>query len=144
MAISLLGLTPLIFVFDMSRSLTFYRDLLGFEVVSASPEVNTAEGRFSHWMWLRSGAVEIMLNTKYDSNERPPQADAGIAVHHGDTAFYIGCDDVEIVHDQLTSRGLKAPRPTMAPYGLKLFAVKDPDGYEIVFQEVRRKEQSAE
>jgi hypothetical protein len=25
----------------------------------------------------------------------------------------------------------------VAPYGLKLFSVEDPDGYTIVFQEVR-------
>ena len=74
MSFSLLGLTPLIGVFDMPRSLSFYRDTLGFTVVSASPEVETAEGRLSHWMWLRLGPVEIMLNTQYDSNGRPPRA----------------------------------------------------------------------
>lgn len=73
MSFSPLGLTPLIGVFDMPRALAFYRDLLGFAVVSASPEVETAEGRFSHWMWLRFGGAEIMLNTQYDSNERPMQ-----------------------------------------------------------------------
>jgi len=55
------GLTPLIGVFDMPQSLAFYRDLLGFEVVTASPEVETTEGRFSHWMWLRLGAANLML-----------------------------------------------------------------------------------
>ena len=71
MSFSPLGLTPLIGVFDMPRALAFYLDVLGFTVVSASPEVETAEGRFSHWMWLRFGGAEIMLNTLYDSNERP-------------------------------------------------------------------------
>jgi catechol 2,3-dioxygenase-like lactoylglutathione lyase family enzyme len=52
---------------QMARALAFYRDLLGFAVVSASPEVETAEGRFSHWMWLRFGGAEIMLNTRYDT-----------------------------------------------------------------------------
>ena len=73
MTFSPLGLTPLIGVFDMPTALAFYRDVLGFAVVSASPEVETAEGRFSHWMWLRFGQAEIMLNTQYDSNERPAQ-----------------------------------------------------------------------
>jgi catechol 2,3-dioxygenase-like lactoylglutathione lyase family enzyme len=48
MSFSPLGLTPLIGVFDMPTALAFYRDVLGFAVVSASPEVETAEGRFSH------------------------------------------------------------------------------------------------
>jgi hypothetical protein len=57
------GLTPLVGVFDMPRALDFCRDVLGFEVVAAPPVVDTPEGRFSHWMWLRLGAAELMLNT---------------------------------------------------------------------------------
>ena len=44
------GLTPLIQVFDMPASLAFYRDKLGFEVVSASPVVDTPVGKYSHCM----------------------------------------------------------------------------------------------
>jgi glyoxylase I family protein len=132
-----LGLTPLIGVFDMLKSLAFYRDILGFEIVSASPEVETAEGRFSHWMWLRFGSAELMLNTQYDSDERPAQVDGTRGTIHSDTSFYIGCPDVELAYEQLSKRGLKADPPRMAPYGLKAFNVIDPDGYGIVFQEVR-------
>ena len=135
MAFSPLGLTPLIGVFDMPTSLAFYRDLLGFTVVSASPEVETAEGRFPHWMWLRFGEAEIMLNTQYDSNERPKQPPEK---RPKDTVFYINCSDVELAYRELTGRGLKAEHPKVAPYGLKLFSAEDPDGYTIVFQEVRQ------
>jgi uncharacterized glyoxalase superfamily protein PhnB len=134
MTFSPLGLTPLIGVFDMPRALAFYRDTLGFSVVSASPEVETAEGRFSHWMWLRFGGAEIMLNTQYDSNERPAQAPEK---RSKDTVFYIACSDIELAYRELTDRGLKAERPKLAPYRLKFFSIEDPDGYEIVFQEVR-------
>jgi uncharacterized glyoxalase superfamily protein PhnB len=85
-------------------------------------------------MWLRFGRAEIMLNTQYDSNERPmqpPEKRCQGAV------FYIGCSDVEAAYQELTTRGLKAERPKVAPYGLKVFSAKDPDGYTIVFQEVR-------
>ena len=125
MGFSPLGLTPLIGVFDMPRALAFYRDMLGFAVVSASPEVETAEGRFSHWMWLRFGRAEIMLNTQYDSNERPLQPPEK---RSKDAVFYIGCSDVELAYLELTDRGLKAERPKVALYGLKFFSVEDPDG----------------
>lgn len=134
MSFSPLGLTPLIGVFDMPKALAFYRDTLGFTVVSASPEVETAEGRFSHWIWLRFGEAEIMLNTQYDSNERPPHPPAKVSK---DVVFYIGCSDVELAYQELTKRGLQAETPTVARYGLKLFSVEDPDGYTLVFQEVR-------
>ncbi len=135
MAFSPLGLTPLIGVFDMPTALAFYRDVLGFTVVSASPEVETAEGWFSHWMWLRYGAADMMLNTQYDSNERPTVAPEKSSKN---TAFYISCSDREIAYQELTGRGLRAEPPKMAPYGLKLFSTEDPDGYTIVFQEVRQ------
>jgi glyoxylase I family protein len=134
MSFSPVGLTPLIGVFDMPTSLAFYRDLLGFTVVFASPEVETREGRFSHYIWLRFGGAEIMLNTQYDSNERPslpPEKSSKDAV------FYIHCSDVELAYQELTERGMKAERPKMASYGLKHFSVVDPDGYTIVFQEAR-------
>jgi uncharacterized glyoxalase superfamily protein PhnB len=137
MAFTPLGLTPLIGVFDMPKALAFYRDVLGFEVVFASPEVDTAEGRFSHYIWLRLGAVEIMLNTLYDSNERPERPDAARGMAHGDTTFYFGCGDIDAVYETLTLRGLAAEPPKMAPYGLRLFSTQDPDGYNLVFQEAR-------
>ena len=137
MTFSPLGLTTLLSVFDMPQSLSFYRDVLGFEVVSASPEVETNEGRFSHWVWLRFGAAEIMLNTQYDSNQRPTQSPEARSRNHGDTCLYIGCPDVDVAYEALKRRGLEASPPTMAPYGLRLFRAKDPDGYVVVFQGVR-------
>ena len=50
MAIEIRGMTPLIQVFEMRRSLAFYRDLLGFSVVSDS-----GGGDGSSWVWLRKG-----------------------------------------------------------------------------------------
>ncbi len=129
-----LGLTPLIGVFDMPTALAFYRDLLGFLVIFASPEVETAEGRFCHYMWLRSGAADIMLNTQYDSNERPSQPPEK---RPKDVVFYLHCPDVELAYRELTERGLRVKPPVVAPYGLRCFSVEDPDGYTIVFQQVR-------
>jgi glyoxylase I family protein len=134
MSFSPVGLTPLIGVFDMPTALAFYREVLGFTVFFASPEVETAEGRFSHFMRLKFGGAEIMLNTQYDSNERPRQPPEKSSK---DAVFYIHCTDLEVAYQELTERGLKAERPTMAPYGLKRFSAEDPDGYTIVFQEVR-------
>ncbi len=37
MGLDVRGLTPLLQVYDMPTSVRFYRDVLGFEVVSTSP-----------------------------------------------------------------------------------------------------------
>ncbi len=55
MAIEVGGMAPLIQVCDMNEALGFYRDTLGFEIVSASGEVDAPGGRYFHWCWLRLG-----------------------------------------------------------------------------------------
>jgi hypothetical protein len=69
MSFSPLGLTPRIGVFDMLRALAFSRDVLEFAVVSASLEVETAEGRFSHWMWLRFPHFVFLHRKRRQSTE---------------------------------------------------------------------------
>jgi uncharacterized glyoxalase superfamily protein PhnB len=136
MSSPLTGVTPLFQVFDMVRSLDFYAGKLGFEVVAASPEVDTPEGRFSHWMLLRSGGVDLMLNTAYDSGERPPLPDAERLKAHADTSLFIGCRDIDAVYVALTQVGLDVEPPARTAYGLRRFDIRDPDNFEIVFQEL--------
>ena len=61
MALDILGLAPLLQVFDMPTSIHFYRDILGFEVVNTS-----RPGEDFGWALLRLNAVELMLNTAYE------------------------------------------------------------------------------
>lgn len=134
MAIEMRGLVPLLQVFDMTESVAFYCGLLGFEVFQASPEVETPEGRFSHWMWLRRGGAEVMLNTAYDSGERPPARDLERERGHRDTGLFIGCPDVDAAWRSLTEQGLELPPPTVAGYGMKQLHLRDPDGYALCLQ----------
>jgi uncharacterized glyoxalase superfamily protein PhnB len=135
MPLPLSSLTPLIQVFDMVKSLDFYTGKLGFEVVAASPEVDAPEGRFSHWTLLRSGAIDLMLNTAYDSGERPASPAPARLMAHTDTSFYIGCSDLDRVYAELKQAGLDIEPPSMAAYGLRRFNLYDPDNFELVFQE---------
>ncbi len=136
MPLQLAGLTPLLQVFDMNAAVRFYRDVLGFELVSASPEIEAAEGRYFHWCWLRLGPVEVMLNTAYDANERPPARDEARWRGHEDAGLFLGCPDVDAAHAHLVAQGIDAEAPSVAPYGLKRFTVRDPDGYPLTFQEL--------
>lgn len=129
------GLTPYFEVFDMNASLAFYRDQLGFEVLFASPEVQTAEGRFSHFIRLARGGAELMLNTAYDSNERPAQRSEPRWEGCRHTALYIACDDVVGMHAEITTRGVDAPAPATTGYGFLAFSISDPDGHGLVFQQ---------
>jgi len=129
MAIDVRGLAPLLEVFDMPTSLRFYRDVLGFELVSTSQG-----GENFGWCLLRLNDVEVMLNTAYDDGERPELPDAARWAAHRDTALYFGCADLDGAYNQLRAKGLNVKEPKVAPYGMRQLYVSDPDGYNLCFQ----------
>jgi uncharacterized glyoxalase superfamily protein PhnB len=134
MTIDANGLVPLIQVFDMPEAIRFYCGLLGFEIVGASPEIEAAEGRYFHWAWLRLGGADLMLNTAYDSNQRPPARDAPRWQGHRDVSLYIDCADVDAAYADLRAKGLELDPPEVAPYGMKQLKLEDPDGYGLCLQ----------
>ena len=125
------GLAPLLQVFDMPQSIAFYRDVLGFEVVATSPP--RSEDDFD-WGLLRLNGMELMLNTAYEANARPPAPDPRRFAAHDDTAIFFGCRDLDAVYAHLRSHGVEANEPTVAHYGMKQVWLKDPDGFVICFQ----------
>jgi glyoxylase I family protein len=130
MGLEIRGMAPLVQVFDMPTSIAFYRDVLGFEVVSTSP---VRDGHFD-WALLRLNGVELMLNTAYEEDARPAAPDAARTAAHDDTCFYFGCPDVDAAYAHLCALGVKAKEPKVAPYGMKQLYLHDPDGYSLCFQ----------
>ncbi len=120
-------------VFDMVASIDFYCGRLGFELVFASPEVETAEGRFPHFARVRRGAAELMLNTAYDSNERPPDRSEPRWAGCRYVCLYVDCDDVEALHAEFADRGLVVEPPAPTRYGYLAIEAADPDGHRIIF-----------
>lgn len=129
MAVTVRGMAPLLQVFDMPTSLAFYRDVLGFEVVSAAGEAPN-----HGWALLRLHDVELMLNTQYEDDDRPPRPDPARAAAHGDTALYFGAPDLDALHQHLVAHGVQTDPPALTGYGFRALTVSDPDGYVLVFQ----------
>jgi len=130
MSIDVRGLAPLLSVFDMPASLKFYCEGLGFELV-------TSDGKPAphfDWVLLRLNGTELMLNTAYDADQRPPAPDPARIGAHGDTVIYFGCRDVDAAYAHLQAMGLNAKPPQVAPYGMKQLYLTDPDGYSLCFQ----------
>jgi glyoxylase I family protein len=128
MALQIRGLAPLLQVFDMPTSIRFYRDLLGFEVVATSQP-----GDHFGWALLRLDGVELMLNTAYEDDQRPPAPDPGRVAAHADAALYFGCPDVDGAYKQLRAQGLDVQKPVIRDYGMKQLSLADPDGYSLCF-----------
>lgn len=129
MSLKVEGLAPLLQVFDMPVSLAFYRDVLGFERVGDS-----GRGDDSDWVWLRLDGVDLMLNTAYEAEHRPPRPDPARIRAHEDTGLFFGCRDVDAAYAYLLSKGLRVDPPKLPDYGMKQLYVTDPDGYALCFQ----------
>jgi catechol 2,3-dioxygenase-like lactoylglutathione lyase family enzyme len=130
MSIEIKGLVPLIQVFDMPASIHFYRDILGFKLVSQSqPELGDDCG----WAILNLNGSELMLNTLYEKPDRPAVPDQIRVTHHDDVRIYFGCPDVDSAYIHLIEKGVKVNRPYNTGYGFKALDLTDPDGYGITF-----------
>ena len=130
MAIEIRGMAPLFQVFDMSTSIQFYRDVLGFEVVTTS----TPRGAHFDWALLRLNGVEVMLNTAYEQDSRPPAPEPSRIAAHDDTCLYFSCPDVDAAYSFLRSCCVNLKPPEVAHYGMKQLYLHDPDGYSLCFQ----------
>jgi len=115
-------LWPLLFVSDIRRSLEFYSQALGFEVVGRAEGEN---GVF--WCRLQRGGACLMLQQQDSARALavPPAPSVG---------FYFVCEDVDAVFAELVEKGLAVGPPAEAYYGMKQIHVPDPDGYEMVFE----------
>jgi glyoxylase I family protein len=131
MSIDIRGMTPLLQVFDMSTSLNFYCDVLGFEIVQTDSNTTAPN---HNWVWLRRNEIDLMLNTAYEAETRPRVPDSLRIATHGDTGLFFGAPDVDAIYAHLRAKGIDAKEPHVAPYGMKQLYVRDPDGFGICFQ----------
>jgi catechol 2,3-dioxygenase-like lactoylglutathione lyase family enzyme len=124
-------LTPNLLVDDVERSLRFYVEVLGFSRGMTVPEAPPFV-----FASVVSGGVEIFFNEKETAAKEYP-AFAGKPLGITGTMF-IEMEQpgsIEALHQRL-----KPIVPIVMPfvtqwYGLKEFAIADPDGYVITFAE---------
>ena len=105
--------------------------MLGFEIVQT--DGNTIAPNHN-WVWLRLKGVDLMLNTAYEHDKRPPGADPSRVATHRDVALFFGAPDVDAVYAHLRTKGITLQKPTIAPYGMKQLFLHDPDGFGLCFQ----------
>jgi uncharacterized glyoxalase superfamily protein PhnB len=121
-------LTPNLLVANVERSLAFYVDTLGFArsmtVPEQSPFVFAA---------VTSGSIEIFVNDAATAVKEYP-AFVGKPIGATGTMF-IEVEGVDAIHDRLKSH-VKIVMPIVTQfYGMREFAIEDPDGYVITFAE---------
>ncbi len=109
--------TAMLYVSDQEASLRFYRDLLGFSVVT-----DQDMGHGARWVELApaQGATTMAL------------LDAGQAGKQGGEGAYLtyACDDVEAAVAVLRDRGAIVTDPDVQPWGTFAF-IDGPDGHRV-------------
>jgi catechol 2,3-dioxygenase-like lactoylglutathione lyase family enzyme len=122
-------LTPNLIVASVDRSLAFYVDVLGFERGMTVPE--QAPFVFAA---VTGGAVEIFFNDRTTVAKESPQFGGRSIGGRGNTMF-IEVEGIDALHDRLKPQ-VKIAMPIVTQwYGMREFAIEDPDGYGITFAE---------
>ena len=112
-------LTPRLPVGDLSRTVAFYRELLAFEV-----DVSWPHGRPT-FVILRRDKTTIGF---FEPSEHQPGP-------IGYAELYLEVVDARGLHDALKPRMAIEWGPEIYSYGRLEFAIRDPDGYLIIFTE---------
>lgn len=121
---------PLLQVYDMPRSLKFYRDILNFRVLQSAPP---GDEDHADWVLLENQSIQVMLNTAYEAHQRPDMEDVIRKNHHQDFCLYFGCPDIDKLYAHLHSVGYAVDSPGITGYGWKALHLVDPDGYGLCF-----------
>ena len=122
------SLTPNLIVADVERSMAFYRDVLGFSVVTTVPDASPFV-----FAIMKSGPVEVYLNAPGPAvEEYPAFKDRPIG---GTLTLFIRIVGIRAAYETLQSRVNVVMPLEKKWYGVTEFACTDPDGYVITFAE---------
>ncbi|HRD78175.1 MAG TPA: VOC family protein [Hyphomicrobiaceae bacterium] len=117
-------LIPMLSVRDLKRTIAFYREELGFELVASFGDPEPV------WCHLKRDQTHFMFNAPGESDlEAIPARARDFQI------FYIYPDDVTVLHGDLAAKGLSVTPLRITLYGMREFELRDPDGHWLWFGE---------
>jgi catechol 2,3-dioxygenase-like lactoylglutathione lyase family enzyme len=122
------SVTPNLIVRDIAVSTAFYRDVLGFEIKQTVPDAAPFV-----FVWLEKDGVPVFLNDAKGVEHDLPAA-AKLPPGGTVTMFFV-ISGVDWYHAAIAPRvNVVMPLKTQF-YGMREFAITDPDGHIITFAE---------
>ncbi len=115
-------LRPMLATSNMTRTIAFYRDKLGFELKGSFGEPPA-------WCHLERDGVVMMFNAPPSGSvlrDVPPKS-------RDDQIFYFYPDDVVALHAELAKKRVNLSPLRVTAYGMREFEMRDPDGYWLWF-----------
>ncbi|HEY5003878.1 MAG TPA: VOC family protein [Ktedonobacteraceae bacterium] len=109
-----------LFVRDLARCLTFYRDTLGLQVTESTPERASFQMENVYFLLLEVSAAAHMISEQANT----------LKIEGGPRVLLAaGVEDVDAAYEMLKARGVTLLRPpTNQPWGLRTAYFADPEG----------------
>ena len=122
------SVTPNLLVRDIERSASFYREVLGFTVKQSVPDAAPFV-----FLWMERDGVPVFLNdpkaVEHDVSGATSRPSGGTAT------MYFVVSGIDALHAKLAAcTTVVMPLKTQF-YGMREFAVEDPDGHVLTFAE---------
>jgi uncharacterized glyoxalase superfamily protein PhnB len=122
------SVTPNLIVNDVAASTRFYQEVLGFQIKLTVPD--DAPHVF---VWLERDGVPVFLNAREAAAEDYPDVITRPA--GGTAALFFIVSEVDALHATVAPRAhVVMPLKTQF-YGMREFAITDPDGHILTFAE---------
>jgi uncharacterized glyoxalase superfamily protein PhnB len=116
-------MTPSFTVSDAARSISWYRDVLGFHVKEEWRDNDEIQGAL-----LQAGSAFLMIKQADFADRRDRPKSAGFRIHCTTR------QNLDGLAAEIRSRGgMLASEPADQPWGTRDFGVIDPDGYHLTF-----------
>ena len=134
-----ISVTPNLIVRDIAASIAFYRDVLGFEIKQTVPDSSrrspgaAADAEPLVFVWLERDGVPVFLNDIKAAEHDYP--DAAKLPQGGSVAMFFVITAVDAYHAAVSPRCTVVMPLKTQFYGMREFAVTDPDGHLITFAE---------
>jgi uncharacterized glyoxalase superfamily protein PhnB len=129
LAMKLTGLTPNLITHDVARSVAFYRDVLGFRIVQTVPDAAPFV-----FVWLERDDVKVFVNDAKAVLADAPDAHDFVVGKSG-VSMFITMEDIDALWDAVKDQATVVMPIKDQWYGMREFAVTDPDGYVVTFAE---------
>lgn len=119
-------LTPNLMVNNVNETVTFYQEILGFNLVMSVPE----EG-ILNWAMVQHGDVHLMFQERENIiAEYPVLKDRSMG---GGLTFYIKVRDVKGLYDKVKKQVNLVADFHRTFYGAEEFAIQDINGFVLTF-----------